>query len=79
MTAKKGTLVHLPAGTVHEFKFGESGAKMISITGEGSNASSLFSELSAENLNNPPDQEKLMSIIDKYGVCVTVDDNKTDL
>jgi quercetin dioxygenase-like cupin family protein len=75
MIAKEGTLVHLPAGTVHEFKFGESGAKMISITGEGSHASSLFSDLATENLNNPPDQEKLMSIIDKYGVCVTVEEN----
>ncbi len=36
--AKTGTFVHLPAGTLHEFKIGENGAKMISITGLGSRA-----------------------------------------
>jgi quercetin dioxygenase-like cupin family protein len=68
ITAKVGTLVHLPAGTVHEFKFGENGAKLISITGERSKASSLFSDLAAENSNSSPSQEKLMAIIDKHGI-----------
>ncbi len=75
MTAKVGTLVHLPAGTVHEFKIGDNGAKMISITGVGSKASSLFSDLATENSNNPPSQEKLMAIIAKNGMHVTVDEN----
>ena len=75
MTAKEGTLVHLPAGTLHEFKFGDNGAKMISITGVGSNASSLFSELAAENLNNPPSQKKLIEIIAKNGMHITPDEN----
>ena len=75
MTAKVGTLVHLPAGTVHEFKIGDNGAKTISITGVGSKASSLFSDLATENSNNPPSQEKLMAIIAKNGMHVTVDEN----
>jgi quercetin dioxygenase-like cupin family protein len=75
MTAKTGTLVHLPAGTLHEFKFGENGAKVISITGVGSNASSLFSELAAEKLNDPPSQKKLMEIIARNGMHITPDEN----
>jgi quercetin dioxygenase-like cupin family protein len=75
MTAKAGTLVHLPAGTLHEFKFGENGAKLISITGVGSNASSLFSELAAEKLNDPPSQEKLLTIIARNGMHITLDEN----
>ena len=74
-TAKTGALVHLPAGTLHEFKFGENGAKLISITGVGSNASSLFSELAAEKLNDPPSQEKLLKIIARNGMHITLDEN----
>ena len=75
MSAKVGTLVHLPAGTAHSFKFGENGGKLISITGKGSNASSLFSELAAENSTDEPSQEKLMAIIGKYGLQVIPDEN----
>ncbi len=66
--AKAGTLVHLPAGTVHEFKFGEFGAKLISITGIGSNASWLFTALAGEKSKDSPSQEKLMEILTKSGV-----------
>src|SRR5512134_3292128 len=31
-TASPGTLVHLPAGTVHWFRFGRGGGEMVSIT-----------------------------------------------
>jgi len=75
MTAKAGTFVHLPAGTLHEFKFGENGAKMISITGVGSNASSLFTELAAENSNNSPSQKNLIEIIARNGMHITLDEN----
>ena len=74
-TAKAGTLVHIPAGTLHEFKFGENGAKLISITGAGSNASSLFSELAAEKLNDPPSQEKLIEIVARNGMHIILDEN----
>ena len=75
MTAKAGTFVHLPAGTLHEFKIGENGAKMISITGAGSNASSLFSELAAENSKASPSQKNLIEIIAKNGMHITLDES----
>jgi quercetin dioxygenase-like cupin family protein len=75
MSAKAGTLVHLPAGTLHEFKFGENGAKLISITGVGSKASTLFTELAAEKSNDPPSQEKLIEIIARNGMHITPNEN----
>jgi quercetin dioxygenase-like cupin family protein len=78
MTATAGTFVHLPAGTLHEFKIGENGAKMISITGAGSNASSLFSELAAENSKDSPSQKNLIEIIARSGMHITLDENDVD-
>ena len=78
MKAKPGTFVHIPAGTLHEFKFGENGAKMISITGAGSNASSLFTELAAENAKESPKQKNLIEIIARNGMHITLDENDYD-
>ena len=78
MTAKAGTLVHLPAGTVHEFKFGENGAKLISITGVGSKASKLFSELADETSKDSPSQKNLIEIIAKNGMHIIPDENDVD-
>jgi quercetin dioxygenase-like cupin family protein len=43
--AGPGTLVHLPGGTVHWFRFGARGARMFSITGPSSGAAGFFAEL----------------------------------
>jgi hypothetical protein len=32
MVALAGTLVHLPAGTTHWFRFGKGGGEMVSVT-----------------------------------------------
>jgi quercetin dioxygenase-like cupin family protein len=45
MTATPGTLVHLPAGTAHWFRFGKGGGQMVSMTGQGSAASSMFTDI----------------------------------
>ena len=73
MTAKPGTLVHLPAGTAHWFRFGKGGGQMISMAGEGSRASSLFTDIDAEIPVGPPDIEKLQNIAKRNGVRVFVD------
>ena len=36
LIAKQGTLVHLPAGNIHWFRFAAGGGKMLSITGQKS-------------------------------------------
>jgi hypothetical protein len=44
-SAVPGTLVHLPAGTAHWFRFGKGGGQMVSITGRDSKASSMFTDI----------------------------------
>lgn len=37
-----GTLVHVPAGTVHGFRFGVGGGEMLEFTGQGGSATQMF-------------------------------------
>lgn len=69
-TATAGTLVHLPAGTVHSFRFGPGGAEMISVTGHNGQAARLFTTIDAEVPPGPPDIPKLLAAAGKCGVTV---------
>ena len=53
-TAAPGTLVHLPAGTIHWFRFGEGGGEMISMTSR-LGASEMFTEMAREIAPVNPD------------------------
>lgn len=68
MTAQAGTLVHLPAGTVHWFRFGSGGGRMISMTGEGSDAAAFFTDLDAGIPDGSLDLETLGEVADRYAV-----------
>jgi quercetin dioxygenase-like cupin family protein len=68
MTGGPGTLVHVPAGTVHWFRFGTGGGQMISMTGAGSRASALFTDIDAEIPADAPDIEKLRAIAKRNGL-----------
>ena len=46
-TASPGTLVHLPAGTEHWFRFGRGGGEMVSITSR-LGASRMFTDVARE-------------------------------
>ena len=65
-----GTFVHLPGGTVHSFRYGAGGGKTLEITGQGSFASKMFTNIDAEVPPGPPDIPKLMEILKKNGVTV---------
>ncbi len=68
-TAVPGTLVHLPAGTTHWFRFGKGGGEMISMTSrEG--ASKLFTDLDREIAPDNPDLGKLIEVARRYGLAV---------
>ena len=73
MTVKPGTLVHVPAGTVHWFRFKEGGGQMISITGQGSDASLFFTDLDDEIPHGPPDLDKLLTIADRHNIKLFID------
>jgi len=67
--ATPGTLVHLPAGTTHWFRFGKGGGEMLSMTSrEG--ASRMFADMDREIAPDKPDGEKLVQIGSRYGLTV---------
>ena len=67
--AQPGTLVHLPAGTTHWFRFGKGGGQMVSMTSrEG--ASRLFADLDREMSPEKPDLGKLIEVERPHGLAV---------
>ena len=65
-----GTLVHVPAGTVHGFRYGAGGGQMLEFTGQGSLASRMFTAISKEIPPGPPDIPKMLEILTQNGVTV---------
>ena len=70
MMAEPGTLVHLPAGTVHGFRFGAGGGTMIEITGQGGFASKMFTAIDKEINPDSPDIIKLIEILNQNGAAI---------
>jgi quercetin dioxygenase-like cupin family protein len=70
-TALAGTLVHLPAGTVHWFRFGRGGGEMVSITSR-LGASKMFTDFAREVAPINPDLGKLAEVGARYGLKVEV-------
>ena len=71
-TCTAGTLVHVPAGTVHAFRFGPGGGEMLEITGKRSNAVSLFTALDREIPPGPPDVARVIQVFGQNGVKVHI-------
>jgi len=70
-TASPGTLVHLPAGTVHWFRFGGGGGEMISITSR-LRASRMFADLAREIAPVDPDVGQLAEVGARHGLRVAL-------
>ena len=69
LVARPGTLVHLPAGTTHWFRFGPGGGEMVSMTSrEG--ASHMFTDFDREVSPDNPDFGKLVALGQAYGLQV---------
>ena len=68
-TASPGTLVHLPAGTVHWFRFAKGGGEMISMTSR-MGASRLFADMAREIEPVNPDLGKLAEVGARHGLRV---------
>jgi quercetin dioxygenase-like cupin family protein len=66
-TAAPGTLVHLPAGTVHWFRFGPGGGEMISITSR-LGASKMFTDMAREIAPVNPDLGRLAEVGGRHGL-----------
>jgi quercetin dioxygenase-like cupin family protein len=70
VVAASGTLVHIPSGTSHWFRWCAGGGEMISITSR-LGASSFFSEIDSSVAPDKPNGEKLMVIAKRHGLSVT--------
>ncbi len=67
MVATRGTLVHLPAGTMHWFRFCKGGGEMVSMTSrEG--ASHMFTDFDRDIAPENPDVAKLADLGKPYGL-----------
>jgi quercetin dioxygenase-like cupin family protein len=71
MTALPGTLVHLPAGTVHWFRFGAGGGEMFSLTSQ-LGASRMFTDFAREIAPVDPDLDQLAAVGARYGLKVAI-------
>jgi quercetin dioxygenase-like cupin family protein len=66
-----GTLVHIPAGTVHGFSYGPGGGEILELTiGRGASASRMFTAVSQEIPPGPPDVDKVVEVLRQNGVTV---------
>jgi hypothetical protein len=64
-----GTLVYLPRGTLHGFRFGVDG-QVLEITGNGALAAQMFTSIDDEIPEGPPDIPKLLEVLKRYSVTV---------
>jgi len=71
LVAVPGTLVHLPAGTTHWFRFGKGGGQMISMTSR-LGASQMFADIDREISPTRPDLEKLIGVGTRHGLTVAL-------
>jgi quercetin dioxygenase-like cupin family protein len=69
--AAPGTLVHIPAGTVHWFRFCEGGGEMLSMTSR-LGASKFFTDTAREVSPVNPDLQDLKRVGAPYGLTLAV-------
>ena len=68
-----GTLVHVPAGTVHSFRYLADSCDVLEITGPGL-ATQMFTAVSKEIPPGPPEIPKLLEVLKQNGVTVQASD-----
>lgn len=67
-----GTLAHLPAGTVHGYRFCAGGGTLLEITGKGGRAIEMFHDLSQRIPPGPPDLPLVTSALADHGVTLAL-------
>ena len=65
-----GTLVHIPAGTVHSFRYLAEGCDVLEFTGQGGMATQMFTAVDREAPSSPPEVPKLLELLKENGVTV---------
>jgi uncharacterized cupin superfamily protein len=70
MSAPPGTLVHVPAGTEHWFRFESDEGQMLSVTGAGSRAAAFFTQVDAE-VADGSDVAGLSAVAEKHALRIS--------
>ena len=65
-----GTLVHVPAGTVHSFRYLTDACDVLEFTGQGGNATQMFTAVSRKVPPGPPEIPKLLEVLKQNGVTL---------
>ena len=65
-----GTLVHVPAGTVHSFRYLADGCDVLEFTGQGGVATQMFTAVDREIPAGPPEIPKLLEVLEQNGVTI---------
>jgi quercetin dioxygenase-like cupin family protein len=71
LLAPPGTLVHLPAGSTHWFRFGPGGGEMISVTSRPG-AAAFFTDIDREVSPTDPDFAVLLEVSSSHEVTVAL-------
>ena len=71
LTAEPGTLVHVPAGTVHWFRFSAGGGEMLSVVSRPG-AAAFFTQVDAEASPTEPDLGALVGIAASHGLEIPI-------
>ena len=69
LLAPPGTLVHIPGGSTHWFRFGPGGGQMISVT-SGAGAAEFFTEIDREVSPTDPDLGVVLRVASSHGLTV---------
>ncbi len=69
LVASPGTLVHIPGGSTHWFRFGPGGGQMISMTSRAG-AAAFFTEVDREVSPTEPDFGTLLRVASSHGLTV---------
>ncbi len=65
-----GTLVHVPADTVHSFRYLVDGCDVLELTGQGGMATQMFTTISREIPPGAPEIPRLLAVLKQSGVAV---------
>jgi quercetin dioxygenase-like cupin family protein len=70
LTLGPGSLVHLPRGTVHGYRFGPGGGGMLEVSSHGGRATEMFKNVGKEFPRADGDIPKLLGLLLENGVRI---------
>ena len=70
MTLGPGSLVHVPRGTVHGYRFGPGGGGMLEVAGHGGRATEMFRNVGKEFPRADGDVPRMLGLLLENGVRI---------